>query len=594
MPIVILDRDTSEKIAAGEVVERPLSVVKELVENSIDAGSGSVSVDLEDGGSSVIRIVDDGCGMTRDELELAVCRFATSKIRSFDDLESLATLGFRGEALPSIGAVSTLEITSRLHDAEHGHRITLEGGVKKSVKEAAAEKGTFIEVRQLFFNTPARKKFQKSPSQETAQITHFLARMALAYSSVHFVLSANGRPVFNFPPAVSERERLMELWKLKDADDLKEVDYRKRSISIRGFFCNPCHTRGNRLEIITFVNGRMIKSPLLMQAVQEGYQPFVPDRKFPQALLFLEIPGSEIDVNVHPSKVEIRFASAGQIFREVRDVTAGTVRKFSTAVSAGGSAYSFPVAYQAGKPGYPDFDLRTGEVRESRQGELPGFSGYEEYVSRSADQLTSAGKSEMQGAIAGSGGSFFPLAQILNTYIVGDMNGELVVVDQHAAHERVTYERLVRRDEQSPSSLQGLLFSDVLELSDAESALLMEKLPLFTSYGVELEHFGGNSFRIRAIPAFMSERDAGELIREVLGDLLDGREREGADFGESVRRLMACHGSIQAGRRLTPEEMTALIQSLLKCDDPLHCPHGRPTMARFGKTELEKLFKRRI
>lgn len=597
MPIVILDRDTSEKIAAGEVVERPLSVVKELVENAIDAGSTSLAVDLEDGGSSVIRVIDDGCGMTRDELELAVCRFATSKIRSFDDLEQLATLGFRGEALPSIAAVSTMAITSRPHDAEYGHRIVLEGGHRKSLKEAAAEKGTFIEVSQLFFNTPARKKFQKSPSQETAQITHFLSRMALAYRNLHFTLSANKKSVFNFPPAASERERLMELWRLKDGEDLQEVCFEKRSLIIRGFFCSPSHTKANRLEIITFVNGRLIKSPLLNQAIQEGYNPFIPDRKFPQALLFLEIPGSEIDVNVHPSKVEIRFASSSQVFREVRDVVAGTVRKFSTAVPNVSSPFSLPLQpSHIQSRGYPSFNPRTGEVRESEEMNLPGFSPTgNDYLPASApDSIGYMAKSEPHGDGGERDRFFFPLSQIFNTYIVGEMNGELIIVDQHAAHERITYERLIQREAQSSTSLQGLLFSEVLELSEMESTMLLERLPLFAAYGVELEHFGGNSFRIRAIPSFINEKDAGEFIREVLADLLEGREREGGGMNENLRKLMACHGSIQAGQRLTPEEMTALMSSLLTCNDPLHCPHGRPTMARFGKAELEKLFKRRI
>jgi len=594
MPIVILDRDTSEKIAAGEVVERPLSVIKELVENAIDAKSTRVAVDIEDGGSSVLRVIDDGCGMTGDELELAVCRFATSKIRSFDDLEQLATLGFRGEALPSIAAVSTMAITSRPHDADYGYRIVLEGGHRKSLKEAAADKGTFIEVSQLFFNTPARKKFQKSPSQETGQITHFLSRMALAYRGLHFTLSSNKKSVFNFPPAVSERERLMELWRLKEDEDLQEVHFEKQALSIRGFFCSPRHTKANRLEMITFVNGRLIRSPLLNQAIQEGYSPFIPERKFPQALLFLELPGSDIDVNVHPSKVEVRFASSGQVYREVRDVTAGAVRKFSTAVQAETLPFSIPLkpSYSQGR-GY--FDPRTGEVRESEEMNLPGLSPTGAGLAAQSPPagISSPTEGSLQGGGSGAERLFFPLSQIFNTYIVGELNGELIIVDQHAAHERVTYERLIQREAQSPTSLQGLLFSEVVELSEIESTMLMERLPLFAAYGVELEHFGGNSFRIRAIPSFISEKDAGEFIREVLADLLEGREREGGGLYENLRRLMACHGSIQAGQRLTPEEMTALMSSLLACSDPLHCPHGRPTMVRFGNSELEKLFKRR-
>lgn len=598
--IKVLPPEVSEKIAAGEVVERPLSVVKELVENSIDAQSTSISVDIEDGGQRLIRVIDNGCGMTEEELELAVLRFATSKIRDFGDLECLTTLGFRGEALPSIAAVSSMEILSRTPEAIGGHCIHMEGGQILELREAAAEAGTRISVKNLFFNTPARKKFLKSPVSEAAQISHYLSKMVLANRSIHFKLTNNDRAVFNFPPQFTERDCLVRLWQLEDENDLMEVSASHDGIGMIGYLCHPRISRGNKMEQFLFVNRRLIKSNSISAALGEGFQPFIPQRRFPLVLLFLEIPPSEVDVNVHPAKTEIRFCNERGIFRAVKEEVAKVVRQFqvpvySIAPPAGGGGSARQTVYETP----PLYDRVTGEVSESRSYQesrsFPASRSYQERRSfpDSRSYREVAGFPDTGSSIPdrrNDTGDFLPLAQLYDTYIIGEMDGELWILDQHASHERVTYERLQRSEEPFRSS-QGLLFAEALEFSAPEAMLLEQHLSLFQDMGFQIEHFGGDSFVLRGIPPFITTTTARDFIRDVLTDL--GGSRGTGDLFETIRKSVACRGSIQAGQKMTPEEMRGLIADLLGAGDPFHCPHGRPTLVKLARADLEKLFKRK-
>jgi DNA mismatch repair protein MutL len=588
--IAILQRETAEKIAAGEVVERPMSVVKELVENSIDAGSSLISVDIEEGGLRQIRITDDGCGMTGDELGLAVLRFATSKIREFDDLERLTTLGFRGEALPSIAAVSHMEIVSRPRAADFGHKIILEGGAILSLDESAADEGTFITVSRLFHNTPARKKFQKSPSQEAAQISGYLSKIALAHRHIHFRLRNNNKTVFNFPSNRSRSDCLRELWGLDDLDDLAGVELERDGMKVGGYVCHPRITRGNRLEEITFVNNRLIKNSLLNQAIQEGYHPFLAQKRFPLVCLFLQIEGSDIDVNVHPAKTEIRFARSGPVFSLVREGVAPRVRGFNI------SFYEMPhespsdhreplVVHEAPLLFHP----ATGEVLQQKD-DIPLCEELRNETKAAAESLPHAPDG---GAQVGETG-FLPLAQLHDSFIVGEMDGDLWLIDQHASHERIVYERLGRTEKENPSGAsQGLLFSSMMEFSQSEAIIIQDNLALFNHMGIEIEHFGGNAFVLRSLPGFLREMEAFEFVRNVVSDAMDESGKSHDDPAERIRKSMACRGSVQAGQKLSPEEMKALVADLLRAGDPLHCPHGRPTFLKLGKGELEKLFKRK-
>jgi DNA mismatch repair protein MutL len=585
--IALLERETAEKIAAGEVVERPMSVVKELVENSIDAQSSIISVDIEDGGHRQIRIIDDGCGMTGEELKLAVQRFATSKIREFHDLERLKTLGFRGEALPSIGAVSHMEIISRPAAEDFGYKIILDGGSVLALTESAADAGTFIKVSRLFYNTPARKKFQKGSSQETAQISGYLSKMALAYRGIHFRLKSNNKTIFNFPPNRSQSDCLCELWGLDDISDIAEVHLSRDEMTISGFACHPRLTRGNRLEEITFVNNRLVKNSLLYQAIQEGYHPFLPQKRFPLVCLHLTIDGGEIDVNVHPSKTEIRFAKSGSVFSLIRDAIAPVVRSFN--ISLYEMRSERPAAFQAPAEVHETpllFNPETGEVL----GDRGDGSDAAEYRSAPAAPYPSFSDTRKNTHESG----FFPLTQLYDSFIVGEMDGDLWLIDQHASHERIVYEQLFKFRKDSPyGASQGLLFSQMMEFSQSESIILLDNLRLFNQMGLEIEHFGGNSFILRSLPGFLREMEALELIRNVLSDAMDESGKSPGDPGERIRKSIACRGSVQAGQKLSSEEMKALIADLLKAGDPLHCPHGRPTFLRLGKSELEKLFKRK-
>lgn len=585
--IKLLDKETSEKIAAGEIIERPVSIVKELVENSIDAGSTSITVEIEDGGISCISVLDNGCGMTSGDLEMSIKRFATSKIQYFDDLEKIQTLGFRGEALPSIGAVSKLEIISCIENAAHGYRISVKGGNPSEIVESPAEKGTYIKVTDLFFNTPARKKFLKSSSQETAQISGFLSKIALLCYDKHIRFASSKKTIFNFPLQLNRRERLKYLWNIENNDDLLDINYTNDGLVIEGLICHPRLSRINRLEEITFVNKRLIKNQTLLQAILEGYGEYIVQKRFPQVLIFLQIPGENIDINVHPSKTEVRFADNNKIFRSVKDAIGMNVRKFKTGIYEITNVFneSDSIETNSGdtiKKRQIFYEAKTGEVInliEEKISEFPEIKA----VSNQACSFYPSQRASY---------GFTPLGQIQSMFIVGEMNGDLFLIDQHAAHERIIFDRLKLRDDRFINE-QGLMFSEVFELNPQESLLLKENLALFEKIGINIEYFGGNSFILRTLPGFIDEYKAGEIIKEIISDLQEEKTRVIDDMEVALRKIVACRTSIQAGKKLSFQEMEVLMNDLLNTTDPLHCPHGRPAYIKLGKYELEKLFKRK-
>jgi len=572
-----------------------MSVVKELVENAIDAGSTRIVVDIAEGGFKQILVSDDGCGMSADDLRLAVLRHATSKIKRFDDLEEIKTNGFRGEALPSIGAVSHMEILSCSEGSMEGNRIHLEGGSVSEPVSAASEQGTRIKVTRLFYNTPARKKFQKSPSQETALISQYLSGCAAAHCHIHFTLKNNGKIIFDYPRQLTRKDRLVHMWNLP-GNVLLPFSGSDREMSVEGYAVDPEHVRSNRTEILVFVNRRPVKSPLIYQAVQEGYHPFLPQRKFPYVFLSLEIDGREVDVNVHPSKTEIRFTQGGSVFRLIRDSVAAAVKTFHPAPSEvieqpvethrpyTGASHQKPYQhYQQPRITREEvaasllfYNPSTGEIAEERKDE-PGF---EPLVPHTV---------EMPSVSPG----FVPLAQLYDTYIIGRKDNELWLLDQHASHERIVYERLRKGKSERTSSSQGLLFPEVIELSPAEAHLMNELIGPCAEMGIEIEPFGGSSFMLRSIPSFIRTDDAKNLVGQLISDLMAESHGSPEDRADRLRKIMACRGSIQAGDRLMPREMERLVSGLLQADDPHHCPHGRPTMIRMAQGDFERLFKRR-
>lgn len=671
--IQILESDTAEKIAAGEVVERPASVVKELVENSIDSGATSIFVDLEDGGHSLIRITDNGCGMSAEDLPIAVRRFATSKIRSFDDVYSLSSLGFRGEALPSIAAVSRLSITSRMEGDEFAHRIKIEGSEILGLSEAAGDKGTCVEVADLFYNTPARKKFQKTPANEVSHIVRFLSQMAVMRRDIHFRLRNNGRVVFNYPDSMTKNDCLGKIWALGVDERLFSFHEKCDSGEVRGVLCSPDVTRSTRNEIMVSVNGRIVKNTLLIQAVIEGYAPFLPQRKYPLSFIEIEVPPDRIDVNVHPAKTEIHFVDQQKIFGFLRSAVSMCVRKFrdpefeSIRESSSGLKYNIetgeilqdrpsmtPTAflapkYTAEKPGKKrvssflnnllkpsseDFDvlLSTDGAKTEKDSAARGAGQVSEpdcYVIGAMKNDDSDSRSLKTKEIAtteapvpdcskevspasftleASSGmtapkppeevrikvaeefEFEPLRQIFDTYIAAVFNGEFIMIDQHAAHEKIMYEQLKNKGDGGAG--QMLLIPEIIELPPAKAVVMSKYLEHFAEMGVDVSDFGRNSFKVTSIPFFLKPEKTGEFIVDTIDAIIE--ETSGGEMIpiEKLRDMAACKSAIKANHRLQRNEIISLFKVLMTLDEPFFCPHGRPVIHKFTKYELEKLFKR--
>lgn len=600
--IGVLDRYTAERIAAGEVVDRPMSVVKELTENAIDSNPSFIFVDLSDAGHELIKITDDGCGIPEEELPLAVKRFATSKISSFDDISDLSTLGFRGEALPSIGAVSRLEIVSKLQDSAYASSITVEGGNILDIRPVAGDSGTCVCVTKLFFNTPARKKFQKSASYELSQITQMLSHIALAKRDIHFRLKNGNKIIFNYPVSMTEADCLMHMWGLKEQETLKAFSGSDKEIAVRGFVCDPDFNRPSRADIIIFVNGRIVKNNQIAQAVIEGCNPFLPPRRFPCAYINIELPPSFTDVNVHPSKTEIRFSDGNKIYSLIRNSIMHAVRDSKNKV------ISFePTMPKDGNNNIVHYDKFTGEIRQASptysehipryRSEHPSQKEVDSYMSAVGyfetvlnEKNTSYEQSEMV-CEPSTKASFVPLIQLYNTYIVANLNGELVIIDQHAAHEKIIYEELAGKNNSNKAS-QKLLLSQVLELPTSYVSVLKENLNIFLQLGFDIEEFGGNSFIIRTIPFFVDLDELDSFFIDVLESIIEENVSKAEEPKEKLRHLISCKSAVKANKKLSFEEMTALYEKLITLREPFFCPHGRPVLHKLSLKELEKIFKR--
>jgi DNA mismatch repair protein MutL len=580
----LLDRHVSEKIAAGEVVERPASVVKELVENSLDAGAGRIAVAVSGGGQDLISVRDDGCGMSREDALTALQRFATSKIRAWEDMERLGTLGFRGEALPSIAAVSRMEIYTRAAEEEAGVHLVIEGGDVTSVADMGLPRGTTIEVRDMFFNTPARRKFLKSAPYEASLIIESVGRMSLAFPHVHMSIENQGKQVLNHPPQLPVLRRLVNMWKLEHESDLLEVSHVSQSLRLQGFVSRHDVRRPTRRDQVFFINGRLVKSPLVSQALQEAYASIGHIQGFPLALIFFEMDGSVVDVNVHPTKSEVRFASSGDIFKSVR-----------LAVSAALTGSAFP------GPPPPRYSPALCTARDERasynapsQGTLFETSrdGSSDLIPEAFPEVPLQGFTTVATSPEDPTSSVIPLAQLYRTWLVVIVDGVLWLVDQHAAHERVNYERL--KEERGGQALQELLFPLLLEFTPPEAAVLRENLDALEEVGLRLEPFGGESYIVRAVPCTTKRFHAQEAVRDLLADLLQSWRDTPADSRrEKILQLTACHSSIKAGEEISREEMVRLVEDLRRTSNPFFCPHGRPAALRMTREELERLFRRK-
>ncbi len=569
-PITVLSQAAADHIAAGEVVERPASVVKELVENSLDAGASRVTIEIEGAGSRLIRVTDDGDGIPITELSLAFERFATSKIRSAEDLLRVATYGFRGEALPSIAAVARVEVVTRPRGEASAARIVVTGGNKSSVTAGPGADGTTITVENLFFNTPARKEFLRSPARETALIAETVEALALAAPGVAFRLLDGGREVL-WAPAEPFGARARRLLGPKIAEHTLEVDGAGRALHLAGLIGTPQVADARRVHQWFLVNGRPIRSPLLARALTQAFHTLIPDDRYPVAVLNVRVAPREVDVNVHPRKAEVRFVRDREIFddvvREIRRALHGVplIHVAAPAREAGAEPARDP-AFPAADVARPDAETRADAAGALWETAAPPSAWPEIRL----------------------------VGQVARTYIVGESGGDLILIDQHAAHERVLYERILDQRDAHGARAQGLVVPAVLEVSPGEAALLADLGPDLAALGFQVEPFGPHTIRVTAVPAVAADRAPDELLRACLQDLrADPGPHAERELAERLAIATACHTAVRAGDPLDGPTMTALLTALALARDPFSCFHGRPTMVRVRARDLEHWFYRR-
>ncbi len=607
MPIRQLSESLVNRIAAGEVVERPASVVKELIENALDAEASRIDVFTDGGGRRLIRVSDDGEGMSRADLALAVDRHATSKLAD-EDLVSIRTLGFRGEALPSIGAVARLAITTRHAGEPHAWAIEVDAGAKSDVKPAALGQGTRVEVRDLFYATPARLKFLKLDRTEAEAVREVVRRLAMSRPEVAFTLAGEERAPVSFaatlPGAAGRLARLGDVLGTDFRANAVEIGAERDGVIIEGFAALPTLTRANALGQYLFVNGRPVRDKLLIGAVRAAYADYLPRDRHPLVALFVTLDAREVDVNVHPAKAEVRFRNAGLVRALiVHALKTALTREATRAATTGGSATIAAFRSAAGAP-QRGWDWRRSPARpyDVRRAVAPFRGGFAEAAQAAFD--TGGPAADLRGGFAEQAeiepaAEFVdhPLgaarAQIHDTYIVAQTRDGLVIVDQHAAHERIVYERLKAAIEQAGVARQLLLIPDIIELDEADVARLVARAGELTRYGVVVEAFGPGAVALRETPALLGEVDGGGLVHDLAEHLSEWDETLPLERRlMAVASSMACHGSVRAGRRLKPEEMNALLREMEATPNSGQCNHGRPTYIELKLSDIERLFGR--
>ena len=576
MSIKLLPPELATKIAAGEVVERPASVVKELVENSLDAGASQVLVEIAEGGVGQLKVVDDGQGIPAAELELAFQRHATSKLESQEQLEAVATLGFRGEALPSIASVSRLIMSTRTPDSQSGHRLEMQWGKIVRSGPHGCQIGTIVETWDLFGNMPARRKFLKSNSTESSRVQELLSRYALAFPHVRFQLSVDGRSVLNTPGNGRTRETLLALYGADVAGAMLEVhgEDPESGYQVEGFISPPSLHRANRSYMTFFVNHRWIQSRMLSFALEEAYHGLLPDKRYPLTAINLAMPYGDVDVNAHPTKKEVRFHQEGKVFSALqRAVRAAVVADSPVPRMDLSRPMPGPVSPYPASP-------------YNRAGTSSFFSPIA--FSFPHEQFTSPPDAAAPRPPAPA---LKVVGQVKLTYVVAEGPDGMFLVDQHAAHERVLFDQICRKAaEKSPQS-QALLEPTTLELTPSQAEVLEANAQELGSYGFQVEEFGANSVLLRSVPGIMTTQDPARSLLDVLDMVaFEGLVRQQEDI---LAATIACHSAIRAGKSLTEEEMRALLEQLEQADNPHTCPHGRPTMIHFSSTNMEREFGRR-
>lgn len=652
--IALLSQETIDKIAAGEVIERPSSVVKELVENAIDAGSSAVTVEIKEGGISFIRISDNGCGIEREQIPLAFLRHSTSKIKSVEDLFTVTSLGFRGEALSSIAAVSQVELITKTNGDFTGSRYLIEGSKEVSLEEIGAPDGTTFIIRNLFYNTPARKKFLKSAQTEGTYIHELMQRMILSHPDVAFKFIMNNQVKLQSSGNGNIKDIIYHLYGRDITKALLPIAHESELFKVSGFIGKPMISRGNRGYELYFVNGRFIRSQILSKAIEDAFKPFLMQHQYPFTVLYFEIDSSLLDVNVHPTKMELRFSNQQELYREVQsilsaapvhrdiipEVPVDTPKKNEMEVpkiekvmpepfeqkrleeirKAVRKDSPYEIKYPVSRP------MGTGSVSSAAQEKLldtiksmPPEDMMEEQIRK--EPLPEQSKKETEKELAKEAyvlreeetygakpegsyeqGSFLKeeemakqkiIGQLFDTYWLVEYNDRLFIVDQHAAHEKVMYEKLKKQFEKKEFTSQAISPPIVITLSMREAEVLERFKEQFTKLGFEIEHFGGAEYSICGVPGNLYRLNTRDVLIEMLDELTDGiSERATTDVILDKIASMSCKAAVKGSQRLSLPEMEQLMKDLMKLDNPYNCPHGRPTIIAMSKYEIEKKFKR--
>lgn len=622
--IHVLDEKTANKIAAGEVVERPSSVIKELTENALDAGATTVEIEIADGGSSYMRVSDNGSGMSEEDAKKSIIRHGTSKISSIEDIFSITSLGFRGEAVPSIAAVSELVMTTRMNDTDLAFRMVLSGGSVKEEEHTGASVGTTMEVRNLFFNTPARKKFMKSERTESSKISDIITKLALTRPDVAFTFINNGRTVLQTGGTGDDLETIAAIYGAAVAKEVFPVTYENENLTIHGYVGKPSLLKSTRAWQTCIVNRRVIHNAVVFKAIENAYHAMLPKSGYPFALLYVETDPATIDVNVHPAKTEIKFADEQQMYRAVYHciITALMSREkpeqIATPVNLSTRQIEKAVPAKEVENRQGSFTFSTPrdggfstEVRKNNGGSLEhGYvpvqrqdkpytpephvkayaAGEENPFSAVREELSESVKEHSVIHFDGDEDVFIPLGAVADCYIVAKKGEDLYIIDQHAAHERVRYDKFCKRTESMPS--QQLLTAEFVEADSSDMQLFSEKEEIFRDLGYIYTEAGPTTLRMEAIPADLPTSHIADSLQEICHILHESPQTDKATLRHSSLAYLSCHGAVKAGDTLNIREMKELLEALFHTETPYVCPHGRPIIVRFTPGELAKLFKR--
>ena len=620
--IALLDQNTIDKIAAGEVIERPASIVKELVENAIDAGANAVTVEIKEGGISFIRITDNGSGIAAEQVSLAFLRHATSKLRMLDDLVTINSLGFRGEALSSIAAVSQVELITKTPRDFTGTRYIIEGGIEKSKEDIGAPDGTTFLIRNLFYNTPARKKFLKSPSTEGNYISNYMEQLALSHPQIAFKYVQNNQIKLATAGNSNFKEVIYQIYGREITNSLLAINYQDEYLKIEGYIGKPSVSRGNRSYENYYINGRYVKNSLVTKAIEDGYRSFMMQRKYPFTAFAITVSGDTVDVNVHPTKMEVRFNNSENIYRSVyRMVTEALTekelipevkfdKKASEAKPIPVSKASIPepfeakrrASYQVTPPISKDVKCFKEDGKYSNKPsarEQAANTQALEVIAKVLDDAKTVTAPEQQTLFSEevflgreATKKHIIIGQLFDTYWLVQMDDKLFILDQHAAHEKVLYERLLSDLKDKKVTAQYLTPAMVVSVNLEQASILVDYQDNFAEFGFEIEAYGGKEFSISAIPSNLYGLNEKDLFIEMLDSLCDEIKGQAPDIISEKLASMACKAAIKGNQKKSRLEIEHLIDELLTLDNPYHCPHGRPTIVSMSKSEIEKKFKR--